>query len=126
MNENGMLSPSESQAVFESVLGASPIRESVSRKILAVLKHGATSDEFAAILGCLLNQHWTEPRIEELIVTSDGWLLARVEGDIGANDFLGKSIESLHENLGGIAKAGNLTEEETAWLLSLAPNDMTQ
>jgi hypothetical protein len=33
---------------------------------------------FRVILGCLLNEDWTTPRIEELRLTHDRCLLARV------------------------------------------------
>jgi hypothetical protein len=47
------------------------------------------SSKFAAVVGCLLKIGITEPRLVELVVTSDGWLLGRNEGDSGCNEFFG-------------------------------------
>lgn len=47
------------------------------------------SSEFAAVVGCLLQIHVTEPRLVEITTTSDGWLLGRNEGDMGFNVSLG-------------------------------------
>ena len=52
----------------------SPIREpdqirlDTARKLLAV----QVSDHFQAILGCLLGEDWTTPRLVEMVITSDG------------------------------------------------------
>ena len=37
------------------------------------------SGKMAAIVGCILGESFTEPEIAELVVTSDGYLLALVE-----------------------------------------------
>jgi hypothetical protein len=47
------------------------------------------SGKMAAIVAYILNQTWTSPSIIELMVTSDGHLLACHEGDCGCNDYLG-------------------------------------
>ena len=47
------------------------------------------SSKFAAVVGCILKIRITEPRLVELVVTSDGWLLGRHEDDSGCNEFLG-------------------------------------
>jgi hypothetical protein len=47
------------------------------------------SPKFAAVVGYLLQIHVTDPRLVEITVTSDGWLLGRNEGDMGFNEFLG-------------------------------------
>jgi hypothetical protein len=47
------------------------------------------SPEFAAVVGCLLKIHVTEPRLVAIYATSDGWLLGQNEGDIGYNEILG-------------------------------------
>lgn len=53
------------------------------------LKKVQTSGLFTAVLGCLLEEHWTEPRIAQLCITTDRFLLARKEGDVGFNEFVG-------------------------------------
>lgn len=76
-----------------------------------------TSGVFRAILGCLVGEpHWTTPAIAELIITSDGMLLARMDGDIGANEILG-SRDDYFRNLLGVAKVAALTPRETRWLV---------
>jgi len=47
------------------------------------------SPEFAAVVGCLLGIHVTEPRLVGLLSTSDGWLLGRNADDLGFNESLG-------------------------------------
>jgi hypothetical protein len=78
-----------------------------------------TSDKFTAILGALLGQDWTTPRLVELSISSDECLLGRAEGDVGFNVFLG-SAKDLLENLLGVADAAGLTPEERRWLLDKA------
>jgi len=46
------------------------------------------SPQGIAIIGWLCDFHATEPAIEEIINTSDGWLMARHSGEIEA-EFLG-------------------------------------
>ncbi|MFZ5447881.1 MAG: hypothetical protein ACOZFS_04500 [Thermodesulfobacteriota bacterium] len=55
------------------------------------------SSQFAAVVGCLLKIRITEPRIVELVVTSDGFLLGRHEGEPTCDQFLG-TREWLTEN----------------------------
>lgn len=39
------------------------------------------SDHFRAILGCILDENWTTPRLIELVTMSDGHLVGRLNGD---------------------------------------------
>jgi len=55
------------------------------------------SGKMMAIVGYILETKWTQPTIEEMVVTSDGFILARVSGDIGCNDMLG-SISDFKNN----------------------------
>jgi hypothetical protein len=71
------------------------------------------SGKWVAILGCILDQVWTQPAIAELIVTVDGCLLARHEGDCGANDFLGTENQ-LRDNWTRYLDLANLTPSERA------------
>lgn len=71
-----------------------------------------------AILACLLGEEWTNPKIAELVITSDGFVMARREGDIGHNEFIG-SDRDLLANLMGIAATVDMTREENDWLLAL-------
>jgi hypothetical protein len=47
------------------------------------------STKMMAIVGFIVEGNYTTPSIEQMIVTSDGMLMARVAGDIGFNDFIG-------------------------------------
>lgn len=49
----------------------------------------AMSGKMSAILGYVLGETWTEPEIRALHITVDGFLLARRNGDVGCNDFIG-------------------------------------
>lgn len=51
------------------------------------------STKMMAIVGYVIEGRFTTPTIEEMIVTSDGFLMARVSGDIGCNDMLGTISE---------------------------------
>jgi hypothetical protein len=90
----------------------STINQSLRRKIQRVLGPG-TSGKFVAILGCILNERWTNPRIAELYVTSDNCVLARHEGDIGANEFIG-GLSDVRRNCNGVATFAGLTLKERA------------
>lgn len=51
------------------------IRQDCARKLRDV----QVSDHFQAILGCLLDEEWTTPRLVEMVVTPDGHVLGRCE-----------------------------------------------
>lgn len=72
------------------------------------------SNKMAALVAYVLGDeaiHRTEPSIAELIQTSDGYVLARHEGDIGANDIVG-SIEDFNRNFGALVAAAELEPAE--------------
>lgn len=47
------------------------IRRDCARKLEAV----EVSDHFRVILGCLIGENWTTPRLVEMAITPDGHLL---------------------------------------------------
>jgi len=53
------------------------IRQDCARKLRAV----QVSDHFQAILGCLLGEDWTRPRLADMVITPDGHLLGRCDGE---------------------------------------------
>ena len=59
------------------------IRVDCARKLGAV----KVSDHFQAILGRLLNEDWTTPRLVEMAVTPDGHLLGRCDGEASFTAF---------------------------------------
>jgi len=71
------------------------------------------SAKFAAVLGAMLGQKWAEPALVELVITSDGFLLGRHEGEPACNEFLGPE-SWLKENLAKLLDTPgvDLTEEE--------------
>ena len=88
------------------------IRQDAARKLRSV----NVSDHFQAILGCLLNEDWTTPRLVEMQITPDGHLLGRCEGQLSFSAFLGAS-EDLLKNIHGIASVANLDGDEIGFLL---------
>jgi hypothetical protein len=61
------------------------IRHDCARKLRAV----QVSNHFQAILGCLPGEAWTTPRMVEMVITADGHLLGRCDGDAAFKAFLG-------------------------------------
>jgi hypothetical protein len=53
------------------------IRRDCARKLRSV----QVSDHFQAILGCLLGEDWTTPRLVEMVITPDRFLLGRCQGE---------------------------------------------
>jgi hypothetical protein len=53
------------------------IRSDCARKLRAV----QVSPHFQAILGCLLSEDWTTPRLVEMQITPDGHMLGRCDGE---------------------------------------------
>lgn len=69
------------------------------------------SGKMAAIVGYILDEAVTVPAINELIVTSDGFVLSEHVGDVGANDFMGAESDLLR-NWNNLLDAAGLTPEE--------------
>jgi hypothetical protein len=67
----------------------------------------------AAIVGYLLGEEWTRPAIAGLVITSDGFLLARDPGSVGYDRFIGEASD-LTRNLEDLADAADLTPDERA------------
>ena len=71
----------------------------------------AMSGKMAAIVGYILDERFSDPAISELVVTSDGFVLAQTEGEIGANDMIGAEAD-LNRNLLSLIEAAGLSDEE--------------
>ena len=71
----------------------------------------AMSGKMAAIVGYIVGERFSDPAITELVVTSDGFVLAQAEGDVGANDFIGSEVD-LNRNLLDLITAAGLTDDE--------------
>ena len=71
---------------------------------------------FAAILSCLVGEDWTKPKIAELRITFDRGLLARLEGEVGFNLFIGAEAD-LIRNIHGVAEVAGLDGDEVGYLV---------
>jgi len=89
------------------------IRLDCSRKLREV----QVSEHFQAILGCLLGEDWTTPRLLEMVISPDGHMLGRCEGQPGFSTFLGAS-EDLLKNIHGVAKVAELDGDEIGFLVA--------
>jgi len=69
------------------------------------------SGVMAAIVGFVVGATFIEPTIAEINVTSDGFVLARPEGDVVAPHFLGRYADLLRNWLCLLATAGLTTTE---------------
>lgn len=83
------------------------IRRDCARKLRAV----EISSHFQAILGYLLDEDWTTPRLVEMVLTPDGHLLGRCEGEASFRAFLG-AAEDLVRNIRGVAPVAGLDGDE--------------
>lgn len=87
--------------------------ESSLAKKLNPNRFTAMSGKMAAIVGYILGEEWTDPAISDMAITSDGFLLAQHEGDIGLNDFMGAASD-LERNVANLTIAAGLTQDEQA------------
>jgi hypothetical protein len=95
-----------------------PIREPEQRRwdCARKLREVQVSDHFQAILGCLLGEDWSMPWLAEMIVTPDGHLLGRCEGESSFKAFLGAS-EDLLRNIHGVAPVAELDGDQIRYLV---------
>jgi hypothetical protein len=87
------------------------IRQDCARKLRAV----QVSDHFQAILGCLLGEDWTIPRLVEMVITPDGHVLGRCDGEATFKAFLGE-FEDLIKNFLGVAPVVERDGDEIGFL----------
>ena len=69
------------------------------------------SGKMAAVVGHILGEDRTEPTIAELVVTSDGYVLARNSGHIGFDAIIGSATD-LQRNWDNLISAAGLTSTE--------------
>ncbi len=74
-------------------------------------RFSAMSGKMAAIVGYIFDERFSDPAISELVVTSDGFVLAQSEGEVGANDMIGEERD-LNRNLLTLIEAAGLSDEE--------------
>lgn len=90
--------------------------DQIRRDAVSKLKTVQISPHFQAILGCLLHENWTTPRLVEMIITPDGHVLGRCDGDPTFKAFLGSS-DDLLRNIHGIAPVAELDGDEIGYLV---------
>jgi hypothetical protein len=73
-------------------------------------------DHFRAILGCLLSEDWSTPRLVEIVITPDGHPLGRCEGEASFRAFLSASADLLR-NIHGGAPVAELDGDEVGYLV---------
>ena len=82
------------------------------RKLRAI----QVSEHFQAILGCLLGEDWTTPRLVEMVITPDGHLIGRCDGEAAFKAFLGAAADLLR-NVHGVAEVAELDGDEIGYLV---------
>jgi hypothetical protein len=91
--------------------------DQIRKNCACKLRAAKVSDHFKAILGCLLAEDWTTPRLIEMVVTPDGHILGRCDGDPSFKAFLGTS-EDLIRNIHGVAPVAELDGDEVGFLVA--------
>src|SRR5689334_24709470 len=91
-------------------VGSPLIRKSLESK-LNPSRFPNMSPQMAAIVGFIIGSQFASPAITELVVTSDGFVLIGVEGQVGANEFLG-SYAALLRNWLNVLSCARLTMDE--------------
>ncbi len=83
------------------------VRENVAKK-LNPARFPGMSGKMAAILGAMYHEEWTSPRMVQVIVTSDMFVMGMNEGDISFNEFIGSfsDLERNYMNLINIPEVG--------------------
>ena len=62
-------------------------------------------------MGYILGEEWSKPSIAELVITSDGWVLARNAGQVVFDVIVGSAAD-LERNWENLLRAAELTGEE--------------
>ncbi len=69
------------------------------------------SGRMAAVVGYIVGEDWSKPRIVELVITSDGWVLARNAGHVGFDTIIGTAAD-LERNWNNLLLAAGLKSRE--------------
>lgn len=97
---------------YRNIWGLPDPMESLTAK-LHPRRFSAMSAKMASIVGYILGQEWVKPswQINSLMVTSDGFVMAQVKGDIGLNHFIGAETD-LARNWDELLKVADLGPDE--------------
>lgn len=71
---------------------------------------------FTAILSYLVGEDWATPKIEEMRISPDRCILARLEGEPALKTFIGAEAD-LIRNIHGVAEVAELDGDEIGYLL---------
>jgi len=91
---------------------ATKVQSSLVKK-LHPSRFTAMSGKMSAIVAYILGEKWTDPALQEMAITSDGFVIVGVEGDCGMNDFMG-AVSDLDRNVANLIVAAELTPDEQA------------
>jgi len=97
---------------YRNIWGLPEPLESLTAK-LHPRRFSAMSPKMASIVGYILGQDWVKPQVNSLVVTSDGFVMAQVKGDIGYNHFIGAESD-LKGNWGELLHVADLGQDEYA------------
>ncbi|MEI7460449.1 MAG: hypothetical protein WCK15_13645 [Pirellula sp.] len=65
----------------------------------------------------VFGEDWTSPRLVAMVVTSDGHLLGRCDGEAEFKAFLGE-VDDLIRNIQGVAPVAELDGDEVGYLVA--------
>ena len=65
----------------------------------------------------VVGEDWTSPRLIEMVITSDGRLLGRCDGEAEFKALLGE-VDDLIKNIHGIAPVAELDGDEVGYLVA--------
>lgn len=91
--------------------------EAIRASCAAKLSGVQVSDHFRAILGCLLAEDWTTPRLVDMVATPSGHLLGQCVGQPSHEVFLGET-DDLIRNIHGVAAVAELDGDEVGYLVA--------
>jgi hypothetical protein len=97
---------------YRTIWGLPSPLESLTAK-LNPSRFTAMSPKMASIVAHILGQEWVNPQVNSLMVTSDGFVLAQVKGDVGYNHFIGAE-DDLQTNWRNLLDCATLGDEERA------------
>jgi hypothetical protein len=97
---------------YRSIWGLPSPLETLTEK-LHPSRFPALSAKMGSIVAYILGQEWAKPQVNGLMVTSDGFVLAQVKGDLGYNHFIGAESD-LKGNWKGLLCVAGLGHDECA------------
>ena len=95
---------------YRNIWGLPEPLESLTAK-LHPKRFTAMSPKMGSIVAYILGQEWVTPQVNSLMVTSDGFVLAQVKGDIGLNHFIGAESD-LQRNWKELLHVADLGHDE--------------